>query len=374
MRICFVTHGDIETLATVKRATGMAGPLIQSGHQVHVIIEDTPNNRARLALESPESVPLFFTSSTALADSGRKQALLRSSAPAVVWVCGTGLRNWVRRPGASRRTLMLIEHSELRSGNPEIKTLRKFWELGLEWSSVYQFDAQICASRALERIFQKRMRRSFRTRPLLYSPYAYNPGIHLGPSVVFDELRARYAHRKVILYLGALTANYGLFQMLEAVEQLSKLRRDFVFLLLGGGRHKYQAVNFIRDRGLSEVAFLLGYVPEQHLPSYFKLAGVFLSPLQDTVQDWCRCPSKLFMYVPWKKPVVTCRVGEAWELLREDGFYYAPGDIKGLVQRLDECLSLQGWIPRVDPVQHSWQCRAATFLAWLQQNWPTSLA
>ena len=54
MRICFITFGNVTDYATLKRATGLAGPLIARGHSVSIVIEDTVDNRARLAFECPD--------------------------------------------------------------------------------------------------------------------------------------------------------------------------------------------------------------------------------------------------------------------------------------------------------------------------------
>jgi hypothetical protein len=46
MHFCFVTHGDVETLATMKRATGMAEPLAAAGHSVSLVVQTPDQSRA----------------------------------------------------------------------------------------------------------------------------------------------------------------------------------------------------------------------------------------------------------------------------------------------------------------------------------------
>ena len=55
MKICFVTFGNVTDYATLKRATGLAEPLIARGHSVSIVIEDTFDNRARLTFECPNA-------------------------------------------------------------------------------------------------------------------------------------------------------------------------------------------------------------------------------------------------------------------------------------------------------------------------------
>jgi len=370
MRICFVTTGDLMTIATGKRATGMAGPLAALGHDVSIIMQDTPTNRERLALECPGAQALLFPGGPALAEVRRKRALLRQARPDVVYTCSFGVRNRVTPLVGRRLPVRLVEHSELRSGIPDLSARQRRVERALEWAAALSFDGQICASRYLEQEFGRMMHRAHRPRPLLYLPYAYHEEVLQPPTLDMSALRARYAGRRVVLYMGTLTENYGLFQMLEAARSLRQTRPDFVLLLLGRGRHADRAAEFVTTHHLADCVELLGYVPETELAAHFQLASVFLLPLLDTVQDWARCPSKLFMYLPFEKPIVTCPVGEAREHLGDDGFYFAPGDVLGLTAQIGRALAVgEHWRPRRDYHEHSWQRRAVAFADWVGACW-----
>ena len=56
------------------------------------------------------------------------------------------------------------------------------------------------------------------------------------------------------------------------------------------------------------------------------------------------------MYLPFIKPIVTSPIGEALELLREDGFFYEPGDVDQLKDALSRALDVEDWEPTVDPL------------------------
>jgi len=370
MHICFITTGDLMSIATGKRATGMAAPLAALGHRVSIIIQETPLNRERLALECPAAEALFFPADGPAGEVRHKRALLRQARPDVIYVCAYGVRNMVLGPGARRRSVRLVEHSELRSGIPGLPFLQRRCDRALELLSALTFDGQVCASHTLEREYAGIMRRLRRPRPLLYLPYAYSEEVLLPPKVDMSALQERYAGRQVLLYMGTLTANYGLFHMLEAAERLRQSRRDFVLLMLGRGRHAEQAAEFVAAHRLEDAVELLGYVPEAELAGYFRLASAFLMPLMDTVQDWARCPSKLFMYLPFEKPIVTSPIGEALDHLGDDGFYFQPGDVAGLAVQLDRALAAAPtWRPTRDFHQHAWRERAKAFAAWLEQHW-----
>ena len=99
--------------------------------------------------------------------------------------------------------------------------------------------------------------------------------------------------------------------------------------------------------------------------SHFAVAHAFVCPLRDTVQDWARCPSKLFMYLPFRKPILTSPIGEAKELLGDDAFFYNPGDVEGLAGAMRRALDTDHFTMSLDPAAHTWQARVDQFLAWL---------
>ena len=121
----------------------------------------------------------------------------------------------------------------------------------------------------------------------------------------------------------------------------------------------------VEDLELENQVEFPGYVPETEISSYFAVASVFLCPLRDTVQDWARCPSKLFLFLPYKKPIVSCRIGEAAELLGESGFYYIPNDVISMTRVLNLAMDANPKAQIPNPREHDWEARVATFQAWL---------
>lgn len=371
MKLCFISHGDVKTLATLKRAFGTAGPLIEAGHQVAIVMADTPFNRHRLALECPDATALFYRGGSARTEVRDKRRLIRQFDPDVVYVCSLGMRNWVARPFRGKRPIYLVEHSELRSGIAAQPLRRRWFERGIEWCSILLYDGELCASRYLEKLFTRMARRIRPRLPIFYTPYAYNRQV-LESRPVDPELQARYAGKRVILYMGTLAANYGILDMLSAIRALRQQRDDFVFLILGpGGRHKDIATQMIRDEGMEAYTSMMGYIPEDKLADYLNIANIFISPLYDTVQDWARCPSKLFMYLPFGKPIVTCRIGEALELFGDNGFYYQTGDVPGLTAEVNRALdhAAAGKPCAYDPQAHTWHARTRDLLDWMKTTY-----
>ena len=366
MKIAFVTFGNFDGHATLKRATGMAGPLIAAEHEVYLLLEDSPVNREKVILECPSAkVVWHLRGESGSAERKEKQATLDRLQPDVVWICGVGSRNWMRKPHA--KAVVLADHSELYSKVSADLPREVFYWL-LEWLYCISFDGHICASRYLETFYTRRLSFLRRESPVHYSPYAYHRSVIQTDPAGAKEIRDAWKGKKIILYMGSFWTNYGFWDMLKAFEILSKTRNDFVAVLAGRGPEKEKGIAWVKERDLEKYISIEGYVEEERLSAYFTAAYAFLSPLRDTIQDWARCPSKLFMYVPFQHPVVTCRIGEATELFGEDGDYYTPGDVDSMVECLNEVLSESGQSDAANPKDHDYHARVDAFLEWYRSN------
>lgn len=364
MKLAFVTFGNFDGHATLKRATGMAGPLVIRGHEVHLLLEESPINREKVRLECPESSVHWHTRGRSpLSERKAKQRTLDEIQPDLVWICGVGLRNWVVRPKKS--CVVLADHSELYS-QVSSGAARRFLYSLLEWGYCFGFDGHICASRYLEDFYRNRLKRVKRDPGKVhYLPYAFHPGVIRLDPAGSAEVAARFPKKKIILYLGSFWPNYGFWDMIRAFERLFQLRDDFVAVLAGRGPEKERGAAWIKENKMDGKIILEGYVPEEKISAYFGATHAFLSPLRDTVQDWARCPSKLYMYLPFNRPVVTCAIGEAKELFGKEGYYYPPKDVDGLVYSLNRVLDLENGVCSADSKDHTYEARTQSFVDWV---------
>ena len=110
--------------------------------------------------------------------------------------------------------------------------------------------------------------------------------------------------------------------------------------------------------------------------------------MNDTVQDKARCPSKLYMYLPYCKPIVTARIGEPFSVLGDKGYYYDCGSnaesdiiqntaitgfgpkyieesVLSMVKVMDELVVKNVDHVDYDVTAHAWQQRATELSTWL---------
>jgi len=164
-----------------------------------------------------------------------------------------------------------------------------------------------------------------------------------------------------------LRGNYGFFDLIEAAIILKKQNINLRLLVIGGGSHKDLGMAMVKKKKLDKVVKFLGYVQEEDLGMYFKIADVFVSPLYNTTQDWARCPGKLFMYYPFNRPIVTCRVGEALELLPDNEYFYNEGSASDMADKIQKGLDSNIVISRCDVSQHEWKARSQDLITWSQK-------
>lgn len=364
MKICFITNQIITENASMKRALFMANPLYLLGHEVIIYAQDDDNNKK--VIETLEGVKAFyFQPASAIQERNQKQAFLKENNFDVIHICGLGVRNAIF-PKYLENSVVIMDHSELESSFKEVIFTRRIFQNFLEWWSLLTYDASILASKYLEFLFRRRLHRLNLQRSLLYLPYAHDPATSPLLNWNISSLRNKYYNRKIVVYIGKLYKKYGCFEMLEAFRMMAEENIDFVALIIGNGSEKNKAIDFVKQHKLERFVEFKGYVPEEEIPLFLYSADVLLSPLNDTVADWARCPSKLFMYMTTKKPIVTCAIGEAYEHLKNDGFYYQPNSIDSMVCAIQQAINQSDtWIPNYNPIHHTWHQRVNTWLNWV---------
>jgi len=364
MKICFITTGDIKDIATSKRALGMANPLNELGWEVHILLEDAPSNRLRVRLECSYYIHIhYFPKSGAIAEVLEKNTLIRKIKPDFVYICAFVFRNVVL---VGRYTKKIVEHSELQSGIPDIKGVRKIFAHFLEYFSIFYADGLLTASRYLEKLYIEKSKFVFQKVPIIYFPYAFPQNLCKPKSLAeLPDKISKLSDKKNIVFLGNITRNYGAFTLLEAFHKLSFKHSHIRLILLGKGTHYKEANAYVKDHNLEDSIFMPGFIEEEDIANYFSIASAFISPMNDTVQDWARCPSKLYMYLPYKKPIITCKIGEPFQVLKETGYYYEPGSVTDLASLIPVVISNQNY-EAINPELHTWEQRTTEFDSWIK--------
>lgn len=366
--ICFVTTGDIKNIATAKRALGLANPLSSLGWKVSILMEDTEENRKRVRMECQDDILVkYFPKSGAFDEIKVKTAFLREIQPSFAYICAMVVRNCIGLPKGCQR---LVEHCELPTKMKEVVGINLLRCQALEKYSVLASDGLINASLYLQQYMTKLASRLHRKKmPQLYLPYAYNPStikvLNIDRSL--PEF-SKFAGRKIFVFLGSIDKNYGSEDIIETFIKLSDQYPNVLLLMLGRGRDYERLKQRVEEAGCTDNICMPGYVKEEDISFYFSLTDYFLLPMNDTIQDWARCPSKLYMYLPYNKPIISCKIGEVYAELKENGVYYETSNRNSLYKCVSDLLDKQVKT-NIYSSKATWQARATTFDSWIAENY-----
>lgn len=333
----------------------MGEALAAHGHKVAIAVMDCPENRQRMLLEAPHCEPIWCRSGL-LREIADKIKMAWRWRPDVLYSTSYSLHNlagfrWV----LPWKMKCVVEFCELYSYYPVRRLNWAVWET----LALFEYHYVLCASKFLLDHFSCACKRLKLRRSLEYLPYAY-------PSYLFSA-PIESAKRKHIVFMAAMSRGYGAFLVLEAFENLLRVRNDVVLVMIGGGPDLAEMRQWVSDRGLEQSVLLCGYVAEDLLNGYFSSASVFVSPMHETIQDKARCPSKLFYYLPYNKPIVTCRIGNPADVLGNYGFYYRSQDPDDMARAFDCALTASETFsyPEGFVEKHSWNARAERFEKWI---------
>lgn len=365
MHICFITTGDIKSIATAKRALGLANHLSDLDWNVTIIMDDTEENRHRVKLECDSRTHVYFLCyHSAFDEVKKKNNLIRQIKPDVLYICAFVFRNIV---ALRYKCIKLVEHSELQSGIRNVTVLFKLRAMIQETISVFYANGLLNASKFLQNHFQNLSKQlGRRGLSMLYFPYAYNQSICQFDNK--DNPIRKEDGDKYFVYLGSLAENYGAFMMIKAFEVIHKQHPSFHLLLLGKGPDYKKVVQYIEANNLKTFVHTPGFVKEENISAYFTLADAFISPMNDTIQDWARCPSKLYMYLPYQKPIITCKIGEPYETLKEHGIYFEPNSPESLAEVINDMVEKKMWVLNMNPFEHEWKERAKKLDCWISET------
>lgn len=351
MRIAFLTIGSFDKFASGKRSLGMGEALARMGHEVYILSLDCLENRRRLEEEASHCRCRFYNSGNALQEAVSKIGIIREVCPDLVYSNSYCVRNLAGLRMFLPKCALVLEFNELYSAYGRHRFL---WKV-IERAAICSADRIVCASNYLLGYVKDRT-----AKPVLYSPYAYS-------DYLIQQHQSKKGVKRIV-FMASLWKGYGVYDVIDAVKIVAR-RRRVALDIIGRGPELENVKQICATDSLDYIS-VHGYVPESELGAFFSAASVFVSPLQNTVQDKARCPSKIYYYIPFCKPIVTCRLGDPYDALGDNGFYYASGDIDDMARALLEALDCSDGFsyPSGFVSRHSWNSRAAQFEAWLNER------
>jgi glycosyltransferase involved in cell wall biosynthesis len=179
------------------------------------------------------------------------------------------------------------------------------------------------------------------------------------PSLAADDLRQTLGltRKRILVYLGVLTAYQGVDDLLEAWPTVVHAVPDAHLLLMGYPNvERYGEV--VRRRGLERSVTLTGRIDYREAPRYLALGDVAVSPKHASTE----ANGKLLLYMASGLPAVAYEGPVARELLGEAGRLVPLRDVDALA---DACATLLA-----DPAERKRRGEALRERAVAQFGWP----
>ena len=149
---------------------------------------------------------------------------------------------------------------------------------------------------------------------------------------VRKQLRKRLGFSKsdkVLLFIGALIREKGIFELLEAFGKLMKMESKYKLLIVGDGDERSAVLKYIERYKLKPDVLFLGAVSHDKIPEIMNVADVFVFPSH--VEG---LPNVVLEALASELPVVTTSVGGIPEVIRSgyNGILIPPKNIEALVK------------------------------------------
>jgi len=138
-----------------------------------------------------------------------------------------------------------------------------------------------------------------------------------------------------IVCVGRLSAQKGIFTLLEAAQRLSELEFDFKIILAGDGELRQPIEAYIRELGLEDIVSITGWVDGSQVRELLlKSRGLVLPSFAEGL------PVVLMEALAMKRPVVATHINGIPELVEDgvNGYLTIAGDIDSLIDGIRKLL------------------------------------
>ncbi len=142
--------------------------------------------------------------------------------------------------------------------------------------------------------------------------------------------------KKVIVYLGVLTAYQGIDKLLESLALLSQTREEDFHLLLMGypGVARYQAM--AQELGVAPYVTFTDKIPYDQAPRYLALGDIATAPKMSATEG----SGKILNYMAMALPTVAFNLPVSREFLGDGGIYAPEFSSQALATALNRALDL----------------------------------
>jgi len=140
----------------------------------------------------------------------------------------------------------------------------------------------------------------------------------------------------VVGYVGTFWKWQGVYEMVNAIKNVVKNRKDVSFVLVGDGPELKKIYRLITERGLYNKCFFTGKIPPSQVPKYIECMDILVIPRPSTLETETAVPLKLFEAMSMGKAIIATKVGGIEEIIEDGqtGVLVEPGNSEVLAKAI----------------------------------------
>jgi len=154
-------------------------------------------------------------------------------------------------------------------------------------------------------------------------PYKYEGG------KIRKELGLK--EEKIIMFLGSPKPHKGIENLTSAMKYLK--RKDVKLLIIGASDGYPSKYHLPRD--IDPFVIMRGMVPFRRVPEYLACSDVVVIPQKKIPSNRAQVPAKLFDAMAMAKPIISTKISDMPEILKDCGFIVEPDRPKDLMEKID---------------------------------------
>lgn len=147
-----------------------------------------------------------------------------------------------------------------------------------------------------------------------------------------EKLKKWKGERKLLMYIGGLSDNKGVKELLDAFADFTRGSEKWKLALLGYGTEEEKYQDFIKEKNLEKLVCLPGRVNYFSLPHYLASADAVIDPKKESAES----SGKLMGYMAVNLPIICFENDFNWLRLGDNGFYLKlMSDLGGILNEVD---------------------------------------
>jgi len=151
---------------------------------------------------------------------------------------------------------------------------------------------------------------------------------------VIDRLKNRTG--LALLYVGGLEEVRGLDTVIEALPEITRIIKDFVFVIVGEGSSQPRLKKLAQAKGVDKNVLFAGWLEPKLVPAAIAESDLCIVPHYVTEHWQTTIPNKLFDYMLQKKPVLVTQAQTVQRIVesRRCGYVYPDKDPRALARAI----------------------------------------